>query len=67
MFLPSSPELRFLKAVHSSVLVAAASGTLDLNQLARDELIRRGLDPSGEWVGPRRAYELHHPIQGASS
>ena len=56
---PRSPELWFLKALHTSVLLAAANGTLDLNQLARDELIRRGLDPAGDWVGPSRARELH--------
>jgi len=60
---PSNPELWFLKALHTSVLLAAVNGTLDLNQLARDELVRRGLDPSGEWVGPRRAHDLHYPIQ----
>ncbi|UZW61838.1 hypothetical protein [Lysobacter enzymogenes] len=42
-------------------MVLEGNGTLDLNQLARDELIRRGLDPEGEWVGPSRARELHHP------
>ena len=60
---PSNPELWFLKALHTSVLLAAANGTLDLNQLARGELVRRGLDPRGEWVGPRRAHDLHYPIQ----
>lgn len=63
MLSPSDADLWFLKATAATVLVAAASGTLDLNQLARDELIRRGLDPSGEWVGPRRAQELHYPTQ----
>lgn len=58
---PSSAQLWFLTAMHASVLIAAANGTLDLNQLARDELIRRGLDPEGEWVGPSRARELHNP------
>jgi hypothetical protein len=61
MSAPPDAELWFLKALHTSVLLAAANGTLDLNQLARDELIRRGLDPEGEWVGPSRARELHHP------
>ena len=58
---PPDSELWFLKALHTSVLLTAANGTLDLNQLARDELIRRGLDPEGEWVGPSRARELHYP------
>lgn len=49
----------FLKAIHSAVLVAATRGMLDLNQLARTELIRRGLDPAGDWVGRNRARELH--------
>jgi hypothetical protein len=35
-----------------SVLLAAARGDLDLNALARQTLIDRGLDPvSGKWVG----------------
>lgn len=59
MFSPSDADLWFLKATAATVLVAAANGTLDLNRLAREELIRRGLDPNGEWVGPRRARELH--------
>ena len=58
---PGNADLWFLKAVSATVLVAATNGTLDLNQLARDELIRRGLDPEGEWVGPSRARELHNP------
>ncbi|QQQ00910.1 hypothetical protein [Lysobacter enzymogenes] len=58
---PSDADLWFLKATAATVLVAAANGTLDLNRLARDELIRRGLDPEGEWVGPSRARELHNP------
>ena len=49
----------FLKAIHSAVLVAATHGAIDLNQLARAELMRRGLDPRGDWVGLRRARELH--------
>ncbi|MEI2432491.1 hypothetical protein RDV84_06270 [Lysobacter yananisis] len=59
----SDADLWFLRAVASPVLVAAANGTLDLNHLAREELIRRGLDPEGEWVGPSRARELHSPFQ----
>lgn len=56
---PSDADLWFLRAMAATVLVAATNGTLDLNLLAREELIRRGLDPDGEWVGPRRARELH--------
>ncbi|ALN60859.1 hypothetical protein GLE_5518 [Lysobacter enzymogenes] len=58
---PNDADLWFLKAIAATVLVAAANGTLDLNERARDELIRRGLDPEGEWVGPSRARELHYP------
>lgn len=58
---PSDHDLWFLRALASRVLVAAANGTLDLNQLARGELIRRGLDPEGDWVGPSRVRELHNP------
>lgn len=58
---PSKPELWFLSVLTTQVLVDAVRGNLDLNQLARDEMIRRGLDPEGEWVGSRRARELHNP------
>lgn len=57
----SKPELWFLSVLTTQVLVDAVRGNLDLNQLARDEMIRRGLDPEGEWVGPSRARELHNP------
>lgn len=60
---PSDADLWFLRAMAATVLVAAANGTLDLNHLAREELIRRGLDPEGEWVGPTRARKLHSPFQ----
>lgn len=60
---PSNPELWFLSVLTTQVLVDAVRGNLDLNQLARDEMIRRGLDPEGEWVGPSRARELHYPNQ----
>ncbi len=56
---PSDTDLWFLRAMAATVLVAASDGTLDLNHLAREELIRRGLGPNGEWVGPRRTRELH--------
>jgi len=57
---PNKPELWFLSVLTTSVLVAAVKGNLDLSQLVRDEMIRRGLDPKGEWVGPSRARVLHN-------
>ncbi|WP_143476440.1 hypothetical protein [Pseudacidovorax sp. RU35E] len=48
-------ELEFLQHVPSRVLVAASSGKLDLNQLAREELAQRGLNQQGIWVGSSKA------------
>lgn len=38
--------------------MAAASGLLDLNELAADELASRGCDVSGQWVGLAEAKAL---------
>lgn len=41
----------FLQPIPTAVLVAAASGGIDLNRLARQTLAGRGLNQAGEWVG----------------
>jgi len=41
-----------LQTLSAAALVEAATGRLDLNAVAIDELAARGLDPqTGEWVG----------------
>ena len=47
----SPDELGFIETALTSVLVASASGGLDLNQLALVELAARGRDRQGRWVG----------------
>lgn len=44
-----------LQVAHLDLLVAAASGKVDLNALARETLASRGLGRKGEWVGFDRA------------
>lgn len=51
----SLDELLLLQDAKTQVLTAAARGEIDLNRLARDELIARGLDLNGRWVGFERA------------
>lgn len=48
---PTEDDLLAIQVFPGSVLVAAASGLLDLNELAADELASRGCDVSGQWVG----------------
>lgn len=51
-------ELVPIQTMLVKVLVAAASGEIDLNRLSREELAARGLDASGIWVGFERAQTL---------
>lgn len=55
---PTEDDLLAIQVFPGSVLVAAASGLLDLNELAADELARRGCDLSGQWVGFPEAKRL---------
>ena len=58
---PLTPDqIDFLHAVPVKVLVAAANGTVDLNQLARQELANRGYDRDGVWVGFAAARIAYH-------
>lgn len=41
----------YLQVVPTELLVEAASGRIDLNELARAELRSRGLDNNGQWAG----------------
>ena len=51
----SVDELEFIQHVPARVLVAGARGTLDLNNLAKEELVSRGFNQDGLWVGKERA------------
>jgi hypothetical protein len=53
-------ELGFIQTALNAVLAAAARGELDLNKLASEELAARGLDKQGDWVGFKRAAEIHN-------
>jgi hypothetical protein len=56
-------EVDFIFTARVSVLVAVASGSLDLNQLAKEELAERGYDQEGLWVGFERARDLLNSAQ----
>ena len=50
-----------LQSAHTALLVAAARGEIDLNQMAREALADRGLDTTGAWVGFAAAAEQLRP------
>lgn len=54
--LPTAHDMSFLRLVPTHVLVAAASGAIDLNRLAGAELTARGLDSHGMWIGIDRSH-----------
>lgn len=47
----NSKQLAGISQMHTKHLAAAASGDLDLDQCAKNELRERGLDPKGKWTG----------------
>jgi hypothetical protein len=46
-----------LQGTHTDLLIAAAAGRIDLQDLARQQLANRGLDQDGRYVGFKRANE----------
>jgi len=51
---PKPDELNpvyLFQLTHAGLLVRCAGGDFDLQQMAKDELARRGLNLNGEWVG----------------
>jgi hypothetical protein len=40
---------------HTSLLVKAANGEIDIKELAKQQLRQRGLNMSGTWVGFKQA------------
>jgi hypothetical protein len=57
-----------MQTVETDVLAAAASGELDLNAVARQELANRGLDWNGKWIGFQKAASSAklYPVRGAN-
>ncbi|AKH36906.1 MULTISPECIES: hypothetical protein [Nitrosomonas] len=53
-------ELLSIQVLPLKLILAAANGQIDLNEMARNQLINRGLDLSGKWVGFQKARELLH-------
>ena len=41
----------YLQTFPSHILLAALRGGIDLNELAKQQLVNRGLDATGKWVG----------------
>ncbi len=54
-----NPEkVSFLQLADTDILVEAANGVIDINQLAREILASRGVDQqSGRWIGFQAARE----------
>jgi len=48
----------YMQLALTSVLAAAARGDIDLNQLAREELLKRGVNANGEWIGFEEARRI---------
>lgn len=55
----SVDEIGFIQIAPAKVLAAVARGEIDLNRIAREELVNRGLGLRGEWVGFEKAREIH--------
>ncbi|SDY23622.1 hypothetical protein [Nitrosomonas sp. Nm58] len=53
-------ELLSIQTLPIKLILAAANGQIDLNAMARDELISRGLDLTGKWVGFEKARATLH-------
>ena len=54
----SREELSIFNSITTNMLVAAARGEIDLNEVARKNLADRGLDQEGKWAGFNKAAEL---------
>jgi hypothetical protein len=53
-------DLLSIQTLPLKLILAAANGQIDLNEMARDELANCGLDLSGKWVGFDQARALLH-------
>lgn len=54
-----TPAKGLLQTADTDILVKAANGAIDLNELAKEELVNRGLDKNGKWVGFGEAAVIH--------
>ena len=54
-------DLLSIQTLPINVIIAAANGRIDLNKMAQCELVNRGLDQSGSWVGFEKARALLNP------
>ena len=52
-----NPVFIFSKT-HTELLVKALKGEIDLSKLVKNELINRGLNDEGQWVGFENAKKL---------
>lgn len=52
-------SLSQFQTLDTDLLASAARGEIDLNQLAKIVLSRRGQDENGKWIGFKQAAELH--------
>ena len=52
-------EIGFIQIADAKVLAAVARGEIDLNRIAREELVSRGLGLGGEGAGCKGAREVH--------
>jgi len=46
----TNPNFLF-SGIHTELLVKATKGEIDLQDLAKKEMISRGLNKNGQWVG----------------
>lgn len=53
-----NPDENILSLGNTSFLLLAATGKVDLNELAKAELAARGLGTDGKWVGFGKAREV---------
>lgn len=53
-----NPDLMF-NGTYTELLVKAVNGEIDLNKLAAQQLAARGFDKKGQWVGFKKAAEIH--------
>lgn len=53
-------DVGFIQIASTKILAAVSRDELDLNHLAREELVRRGCDKDGFWVGSLDAREIHN-------
>lgn len=51
-----------MNSLPNTLLSAAVNGKIDLNLVARGELVNRGMDSSGKWIGFGQA-ERHHMVE----